>query len=123
MGNENPNVGVQGGALDANTKATTPDAAGPPIDHASREELAQSGYRLPEHFFGEKAAAGAPANKSVTPGTQNKTLDDVRFASGAASSAAADAGLTHADFNGVVQSSDNGYTKADVEGIVAAKNV
>jgi len=48
-------------------------------------------------------------------------LEGVRFGSEAAGEAAAAAGLTAADFEGVAASGQEGYTKPDVAKIIAAK--
>lgn len=84
----------------------------------TREELAQSGYRLPESFFQEKAAGGAPTNKSIAPGdNKSSDLDEVDFASSAAKEAARELGLTAENFKRRRKTSDHGFNKADVERI------
>ena len=83
----------------------------------TREQLAQSGYRLPAGWF-PKAEDGAPTNKSMTPQTDTKdSLDDVDFASTAAKDAAREANLTAEAFKRRHKSSSYGFTKADVERI------
>jgi hypothetical protein len=59
------------------------------------------------------SAASAKATKSP--------LDGVSFGSEAAGEAAASAGLTPADFEGVTATGQEGYTKPDVAKIIAAK--
>lgn len=115
-----------------NTPWAQPDndgKAGPPIETASREELARSGYSLPETRFETeeqtqarlaKAAKGAPENKSLTPDSENKST--VEFASSAAADAATEAKLTDADFAGVKGSGVGGsLTKADVQAVIDSK--
>lgn len=142
--NENPNVGVMGGALDQDTNATTPEAAGPPIDAPSREELRKSGYILPDHFYPEDqrsatgptantAATGPTSNTAAAGPTENKTdtqntatggtLDSVAFASPAARELAESENLTAADFGSVKPSGkDERYTVGDVQNVVDSRN-
>lgn len=63
-----------------------------------------------------KALAGAPENKSGV--VEHTTVD---FASDEAAEAAAEAGLTAADFEDYDPSGAGGYTKADVQKIAKEK--